>query len=123
MENFSKMSDIQKITSNNYNSSNKIEVSSNVQNPDLNIQAHYSNNMKVKRTKRSVNSIPYVTLTNRLVTSKELDSRMKTIDTDIYEGARKEQTKHDFNSGLYFKIFGSVAIATAIIACIRKFKK
>ena len=35
------------------------------------------------------------------------------INTDIYQGTKKEKAKNDFNKSLYFKIFGGVALATA----------
>ena len=97
-------------------------VNFNAQNPDLNIQAHYSDNMKVTRTRRNVNDIPTNLPANHLISPRELDLRMRSIDTDIYEGQKKEKANHDFNSKLYFKIFAGVTIFSAIIACIRKIR-
>ena len=79
--------------------------------------------MKVKRTKRSVNNLPQTIPTHHLISPHEMDIRIKTINTDIYEGTKNEQSKHDFNSKLYFKIFSGVAVLTAIIACLRRIGK
>jgi len=92
--------------------------------PDLNINAHYSDNMKIQRPKVPAfapNNLPnqnYVQSVN-----KEADSVVKQINYDIYSGAAKEKSKHGFNKILYFKIFGGITLAAIIVACLRKFRK
>jgi len=124
MEIYSKMSEKISSQSNNISISgaNINGISFNAQNPDLNIQAHYSNDMKVKRVRRSVNNIPNSIPTHHLITPHEMDTKMRSINTDIYEGRQKEEANHVFNSKLYFKIFAGVTLFSAIIACIRKFR-
>ena len=48
---------------------------------------------------------------------------MQSINTDIYEGAKKEKSNHEFNRKLYFKIFGGVALTAAGIAGFSKIRK
>ena len=47
---------------------------------------------------------------------------MQQINTDIYEGAKKEKAKNDFDKKLYFKIFGGVALFSAGIAGVYKIR-
>ena len=47
---------------------------------------------------------------------------MDVINQDIYQGAKKEKSKNEFNKSLYFKIFAGLAIAIAGFACFRKIK-
>ena len=91
--------------------------------PDLNIEAHYSTNMKVKPPRLTVNDIPSKIPTHQVFSPQEADNKLKQINTDIFVNAKKEASNRDFDTKLYFKIFGGVVLTTAIISCLRKFGK
>lgn len=87
------------------------------------LEGHYSNEIKVKRPKLTAAEAPAVLPKHALFSEKEANQKLNVINTDIYEGAKKEKSKNEFNKSLYFKIFGGVTLAAAGIACIHKFKK
>lgn len=87
------------------------------------IEAHYSTETKVNRPKNVVAEAPQLIPKHKLFSDKEASQKMASINTDIYEGAKKEKKTHEFNKKLYFKIFGGIALATAGIAGICKLKK
>ena len=82
--------------------------------------AYYTTELKVK-PQLSAASPPLVLPKGYSFSDKDASRRMQTINTDIYQGAKKEKTSNEFNKKLYFKIFGGVVLFTAGIACIRKF--
>lgn len=86
------------------------------------IESHYSSETKVKRPMISAAQAPAVLPKHKLFSNKEADQKMTAINTDIYEGAKKERKKHEFNKSLYFKIFGGVTLLTAGIAGISKIR-
>jgi len=86
------------------------------------IEAHYSTETKVKRPQITAEA-PSKVPKHALFSDKEATKRVQKINTDIYEGAKKEKTKNDFNKSLYFKIFGGVTLLTAGIAGIYKIRK
>ena len=96
-------------------------MSENVQN--YNIEAHYSNDMKVKRPKVTSFEAPPEIPKHKLFSDKDASKKMQQINTDIYEGSTKEKSQHEFNRKLYFKIFGGITLATAGIAGIGKIRK
>ena len=92
--------------------------------PDLNIQAHYSDNMKVSSPK--VPALAPLNLPNQNYiqrVNKEADEQVKQINYDIYVGTQKERSNRAFDKVLYFKIFGGITLAAIIVACLRKFGK
>lgn len=92
--------------------------------PDLNIDAHYSNDMKVKRPSVNIAAAPQGYINNtKLFSEDEANKKVQEMNTDIYEKASKERAKHEFNSSLYFKIFGGVILGAAGIAGYNKIKK
>ena len=92
--------------------------------PDLNIQAHYSDNMKVSPPK--VPALAPINLPNQNYiqqVNREADEQVKQINYDIFVGTQKERSHRAFNKVLYFKIFGGITLAAIIVACLRKFGK
>ena len=109
---------------NNYNSVNRIVQPPNENElSQYNIEAHTSSNMKVERPKLVPAEAPSVIPTTHLFSDADATKRMQSINTDIYEGSKKEKSKHEFNRSLYFKIFGGVLFATAGVAGISRIKK
>lgn len=113
-----------KIETNTYinNLSVKSKRSSKKEEPNdsLNLDAHTSNKMKVKRPKITVNDLKSVLPVQKTFSDKEATKRIQAINTDIYEGATKEKEKHEFNLKRYFTIFGIIALITAAITYFRK---
>ena len=87
------------------------------------LEGHYSNETKVKRPKITAAEAPAVLPKRTLFSEQEAKIRLNEINTDIYQGAKKEKSKNEFNKSLYFKIFGGVALTAAGIAGIYKFRK
>ena len=86
------------------------------------IEAHYTTETKVKPPK--ILAEAPVTLPKQVIFSDtEASGKIQEINTDIYEGAKKEKKKHEFNKSLYFKLFGGAALLTAGIAGINKIRK
>lgn len=85
-----------------------------------NIDAHYSTNMKVKRPAIKAADAPFSVPKNKLFSNQDADIKIRSINTDIYEGAQKEKAKNDFKKSIYFKIFGGIALLTAGIAGLRR---
>ena len=111
------MSDIQTY---NYNISPPNFRSHNEE--SLNLDAHTSTNMKVKRPNISPNDLNVILSNKPVFSDKEATKRMQAINTDIYEGAIKEKEKHEFNLKRYFTIFGIITLLTAAFAYLRKGK-
>ena len=86
------------------------------------LEAHYSTETKVKRPKVVAAEAPAILPKHKLFSNKDADKKMQKINTDIYEGAKKEKTKNDFDKKLYFKIFGGVALFSAGIAGVYKIR-
>ena len=86
------------------------------------LDAHYSTETKVKRPKITAAEAPSALPKQVLFSNKDADKRMQQINTDIYEGAKKEKTKNDFDKKLYFKIFGGVALFSTGIAGVYKLR-
>lgn len=86
------------------------------------IEAHYTTETKVKRPINTVAEAPAALPKHHLFSDKDAQQKINSINTDIYEGTKKEKTKHEFNKSLYFKIFGGVALFTAGIAGISKIR-
>ena len=86
------------------------------------IEAHYSTDTKVKRSNHGVVEAPMIIPKHQLFSDDLANQKMNSINADIYEGAKKEKKKHEFNKSLYFKIFGGVTLLTAGIAGIYKIR-
>ncbi len=89
----------------------------------LNLDAHTSTDMKVKRPKISPNDLTVMLQNKPVFSDKEATKRMQAINTDIYEGAKKEKEKHEFNFKRYFTIFGIIVLLTTAFAYFRKGKR
>ncbi len=89
---------------------------------NTNIDAHYSTNMKVTKPKIVAYEAPPELPKHRLFSDKEATKKIQQINTDIYEGAKKEKSNHEFSFSKFFKIFSGITLAAIIIACIRKCK-
>ncbi len=87
------------------------------------LEGHYSCETKVKRPAMTVADAPVVLPKHALFSEKEAKQKIKALNTDIYEGTKKEKDKNEFNKSLYFKIFGGVGVAAAGIAGIDKIRK
>lgn len=85
------------------------------------LDAHYTNNMKIKRPKINPDSIS-ITIPPKasLYSDSEATKKFQHLNTDIYEGQRKEKSNHEFNFSTFFKIFVGFITTAAVIACIRK---
>ena len=123
MENCSKMNEVINTTYNN-NSPPLKSVNSFHQgeqnNGLMSLEAHSSKNMKVKRPKITVNELTASLPVQKVFSDKEATKRMQAINTDIYEGAKKEKEKHEFNLKRYATIFGIITLLAAAIAYFRK---
>lgn len=86
------------------------------------LEGHYSCETKVERPAMTVAEAPTVLPKHALFSEKEARQKMRALNTDIYEGTKKEKEKHEFNRSLYFKIFGGIGIAAAGIAGIGKIR-
>ena len=87
------------------------------------LEGHYSNETKVKRPKITAAEAPQILPKRTLFSEAEAKQKLNAINTDIYEGAKKEKSKNEFNKSLFFKIFGGVTLATASIAGICRIRK
>lgn len=90
---------------------------------DTNIEAHYSDNMKVTKPKVTIGDGPKVLPKYQLLSPAETNKKFQQINTDIYEGYNKEKKDHGFNFSTFFKIFGGISIVAIILACLRGGKK
>lgn len=90
------------------------------QSPQASLEAHYTNDIKVRRPKLTEASAPNSLPSRVLFSDREATKKMQSINTDIYEGTKKEKQKNEFNKSLYFKIFGGVLLTAAAVAGIRK---
>ena len=86
------------------------------------LEGHYSTETKVKRPKVTAAEAPASLPKRVLFSNEDANKRMQQINTDIYEGAKKEKAKNDFDKKLYFKIFGGVTLLTAGIAGVYKIR-
>lgn len=116
------MSDIQ-----TYNINNQISYSPQIRGgdnstPSYQLEAHTSTKMKVKRPKVTPNDLKLILPDKKPFSDAEATKRIQSINTDIYEGAKQEKEKHEFNFKRYFTIFGILALLTAAIAYFRKGK-
>ena len=82
------------------------------------IEAHYTTETKVKPPKL-IAEAPSVIPKHYLFSDKEAEQKIQSINTDIYEGAKKEKKKNEFDKLLYLKIVGGVALFAAVVAGIR----
>ncbi len=90
---------------------------------NFNLDAHYTTDTKIKRPLNSIAEPPETLPKHNLFSDREATQKVKQINTDIYEGAKREKTKSDFNKSLYFKIFGGITLLSAGIAGIYKIKE
>ena len=89
---------------------------------DFNIEAHTTSNMKLKRPKITNSVPPPLIQTKHLYRPSDAEQYLKKLNTDIYEGTKKEKSTNEFNFKRYFTIFGIVALITAAIAYFRRGK-
>ena len=116
------MTEIQTYNINNLNYNHPSIRGGDNSQDSLNLEAHTSTNMKVKRPKVSPNDLTIILPDKKPFSDKEATKRMQTINTDIYEGTVKEKEKHEFNFKRYLSIFGIMALLTAAIAYFRRGK-
>ena len=87
---------------------------------DFVIEAHTSSDMKVKRPIVSANELNSLLPSKPVFSDREATKRMQAINTDIYEGAKKEKEKHEFNLKRFFTIFGIITLLTAAFTYLRR---
>lgn len=85
-----------------------------------NIDAHYSDSMKVKRPKIKPEDIKIIIPEQTLYSDKEATRKIQQLNSDVYEAHKKEKSTNEFNFKTYFKIIAAFIGAAAGIACIRK---
>ena len=112
------MTEIQAYNINNLNLNNSPPVRG--ESEKMQLEAHTTTNMKVKRPKVSPNNISFNLPSQKVFSDREATKRMQSINTDIYEGSIQEKEKHEFNLKRYFTIFGILALLTAAISYFRK---
>lgn len=88
----------------------------------FNLQAHTTSNMKLERPK--ITSADFTNALNNYTKYSNAESKkqLKAIDKDIYQRAKKEKDRHEFNFKRYFTIFGILGLLTAAITYFRKGK-
>ena len=116
------MTDIQTYNSNNLNSGQKFSVLQPADGRSLNFgeDSHVSTNMKVKRPKVTPNDLKFILPSKKTFSDADATKKIQAINTDIYEGAKNEKEKHEFNTKRYFTIFGILALLTAALSYFRK---
>lgn len=112
------MTEIQAYNINNLNLNNSPPFRG--ESEQMQLEAHTATNMKVKRPKVLPNDISFNLPSQKTFSDTEATKRMQAINTDIYEGAKQEKEKHEFNLKRYFTIFGILALLTAAISYFRK---
>ena len=94
---------------------------SNTGDNGMNIDAHYSDSMKVKRPKIDPDKIKIgIPPQKSNFSDKEATARIQRLNSDIYEAHKKEKSSHEFNFKSYLKIIAGFVLAAAGIAGIRK---
>ena len=88
------------------------------------LEGHYSTETKVKRPKITVAEAPAALPKHTLFSEKEAKQKINAINTDIYQGTKKEKAKNDFNTIFVHlpKEKKMKALATAGIAGINKIR-
>ena len=90
---------------------------------DINLDAHYSNNRKVKVSKKAIAEAPPVMPKNRYLTDAEMSKKIGQLNQDIYEKTEKEKKKNGFSVKKFIAIFGIVALFTLLCTNIHRIKK
>ena len=92
--------------------------------PEINIDAHYTDNMKLNKPVITPVDVSHNFINNtRVFDNANADKKMQQLNNDIYNGARKERKEHGFNKKLFLEIFGGISIITILAAIIHRFKK
>ena len=88
----------------------------------FNLEANSGSNMKLSRPK--VSSADFTNALNNYTKYSNAESKkqLKAIDKDIYQRAKKEKDRHEFNFKRYFTIFGILGLLTAAITYFRRGK-
>lgn len=85
-----------------------------------NLNAHYSNNAKVKRPSRPVASPPESLSKPHLFNDRDANNRIKAINQDIYLDSKKEENRSGLN---FIKVFGAGVLAILVFLGIKRFFK
>ena len=89
----------------------------------MNLDAHYTKNMKVKRPSVNPDRVATIIPEQKTYSNKEADKKLQQLNTDVFTSYQKEKSSHEFNFKTYFKIFCAVVLAAASFAGIRFLKK
>ena len=84
------------------------------------IEAHYTDNIKVKRPQITPDSIKIAIPDNKKLTNQKMNQKLRDLNTDIFEAQQKEVSNREFNPKTFFKIIASFVLAAASVAGIRK---
>ena len=121
MENYVDMTEV---LNNNYITvANSSSANQNPRDDGLNIDAHYTKNMKVKRPTVNPDRVTTIIPEQKTYSPKEADQKFQQLNTDVFTSYQKEKSNREFNFKTYFKIFCTVIGTAAVFACIRFFKK
>ena len=114
------MSEIQNYNLNKNISQLSPAMKKNSENEVFCVDAHSSKNMKVKRPKVLPNDLMINLPQKNIYSDREATKKIQAINTDIYENAKKEKDRHEFNFKHYFTICGIVALLAGAIAYFRR---
>ena len=89
----------------------------------MNLDAHYTKNMKVKRPTVNPDKVITIIPKQKTYSNKEADKKFQQLNTDVFTSYQKEKSNHEFNFKTYFKIFCTVVTTAAVFACVRYLKK
>lgn len=64
-------------------------------NPQININAHYTNEPKVKRTQRQVASAPGILPTHHIYSDREANERLSALNQDVYDSVKSVPVKNN----------------------------
>ena len=84
---------------------------------NYNIQAHYTDNPKVERSKRMVVKAPEALNNMHLYNDIDAKKKMRAINNDIY--VKTEQEKSSFNKK-FLKVFGGIVVTILGIIGLKK---
>lgn len=85
----------------------------------INTTPQYTN-MKVKRPVATVAEAPVALPSRNGFKDQDATKKMQQINSDIYEGYKKEKANHEFNLKLFSKIFIGIALGILSVKGIRK---
>ncbi|MCM1004661.1 MAG: hypothetical protein NC408_10035 [Candidatus Gastranaerophilales bacterium] len=74
---------------------------------EVNINQHYTSNLKAERPKRTVASAPDNLPSFNLCKDEDLNKKMRVLNNDIYQDSKHEKNK---SAKTFWKCFGGLAV-------------